>query len=79
MTTPKFAELDKARESLRQYEKNGLSREGIISLNEGLDIVYDILTEAEYTKENKNVARNIAEKYLDKVVIDVANNFKGGG
>ena len=71
MTTPKFDELEKARESLRQYEKNGLSKSGIINLDEGFGLLCEILTEADYTKEAKNVARNIAEQYINRVVIDV--------
>ena len=76
MTAPRFDELENARESLRQYEKNGLSKNGIINLDEGFGILCEILTGADYTKEAKNVARNIAEKYINKVVIDVDNNFK---
>ena len=76
MTVPKFDELEKARESLRQYEKNGLSKTGIINLDEGFGFLCEILTESTYTKEAKNIARNIAEKYINKVVIDVDSNFK---
>ena len=76
MTAPKFDELEKARESLRQYEKNGLSKTGVINLDEGFGFLCEILTESTYTKEAKNIARNIAEKYINKVVIDVDSNFK---
>ena len=71
MTVPKIDELEKARESLRQYEKNGLSKTGIINLDEGFGFLCEILTEADYTKETKNVARNIAEQYINRVVIDI--------
>ncbi len=76
MTAPKFDELEKARETLRQYEKNGLSKTGIIKLDEGFGLLCEILTESNYTKEAKNVARSIAEKYVNKVVNDVDSNFK---
>lgn len=70
MTAPKIDELEKARKSLSQYEKNGLSKTGIINIDEGFGILCEILTEP-YPKEAKNTARNIAEQYINRVVIDV--------
>lgn len=78
MTTTKLDTLENARKSLIQYERNGLTKIGILNLEEGFNTLYDIITEDDYPINIKKIASNIAEIYIGKVIVDVEKNYKLG-